>query len=90
MKLKFFATYRDITKIKEVDIAPPATAYDLLRFLAKRYGPAMERMLFTGDGAISENAILLVNGRRIDHLQGGDTPLTREDTVSLFPMVAGG
>jgi len=63
---------------------------DLLNLLAGRYGPAMGRKLFTADGRISEDAILLVNGRHFDHLKGGDTLLKDSDVVSLFPMVAGG
>jgi len=32
----------------------------------------------------------MVNGRRIEFLQGLDTPLTDRDTVQIFPVVAGG
>ena len=90
MKLKVFATYRDITKLKELEMDAPSTALDLLRLLARRYGPPMEKKIFTSEGDISADVILLVNGRNIKHLEDGATPLSDEDTVSLFPMVAGG
>ena len=32
----------------------------------------------------------MVNGRHITHLQGVTTPLTEQDVVALFPVVAGG
>ena len=90
MKLKFFATYRDITGCRELDIPAPSTAMALLQQLAETYGPMMRKKVFTLEGEISEEALLLVNGRHIAHLAGGDTPLCEEDVVSLFPMVAGG
>jgi len=90
MKLKFFATYRDLTGCKEIDMAAPRDARALLEALGSRYGPAMREKLFTESGEISREAILLVNGRHFADLEGGKTPLSDEDTVSLFPMVAGG
>ena len=90
MRIKFFATYRDITRCRELDIPAPSTAMALLQGLADAYGAAMEKKLFTPEGGISGDVILLVNGRHIAHLEGGDTPLGEDDVVSLFPMVAGG
>jgi molybdopterin synthase sulfur carrier subunit len=34
--------------------------------------------------------IIMVNGRDYRHLQGLDTPLHPDDTVTLFPPIAGG
>ena len=90
MKVKFFATYRELTGCKEINIPAPPDAQAFLDALALRYGPAMQRKLFTESGEISQDAILLVNGRHISHLLGTRTPLSEEDVVSLFPMVAGG
>jgi len=90
MKLKIFATYRDLTGCKEMDIPAPPTAIALLEILAERYGPAFRKKAFTESGEISQEAILLVNGRHISHISGADTPLSEDDIVSLFPMVAGG
>ena len=90
MKIKFFATYRDLTGCKELDIPAPADALALLETLALRFGPAMRKKLFAEGGVVSEDVILFVNGRNIFHISGTDTPLSETDTVSLFPMVAGG
>jgi len=90
MKLKFFATYRDLTGCKEINIPAPPTAIALLEALAERYGSAMRKKMFTESGEITEDVILLVNGRHIAHLSGVDTPLSDDDTISLFPLVAGG
>jgi len=90
MKVKFFATYRDLTGCKETDVPAPPDAAALLGALISRYGPRMQRKLFAESGELSEDAILLVNGRHIAHLSGLNTPLSEKDVVSLFPMVAGG
>ena len=91
MRLKFFATYRDITKCKELSIPAPPDVWALLNTLGDTYGEKIREKLFTKDGgAIGEDAIILLNGRNIMHLDGKDTPLQESDIVSIFPMVAGG
>jgi len=90
MTLKFFAMYRDVTRCKDEVVAAPADVWALLISLDERY-KGFGKKLFSPDGAdISENAIVLVNGRNIHFLNGKHTPLCDKDTVSLFPVVAGG
>ena len=91
MTLKFFATYRDITHCKETDVPAPRDVWALLAYLGGLYGPAICKKLYSPDGLdIGIDAIILVNGRNVAHLNGKDTPLTESDSVSIFPMVAGG
>ena len=91
MKLKFFATYREITRCNEINLPAPSDVWELLGLLGDRYGDPMKKKLFTPDGeGIGQDAIILVNGRNAVDLAGKDTPLSDGDTVSLFPMVAGG
>jgi len=91
MRLKFFATYRDITKCKELSISAPPDVWALLNTLGDTYGEQIREKLFTKDGGeIGEDAIVLLNGRNIIHLNGKDTLLKESDVVSIFPMVAGG
>lgn len=91
MKLKFFATFRDFTGCKETDIPAPADVLALLKVLEKQYGAGFGKKLMTPDGMdINEEAIILVNGRNAGLLCGKDTKLSEADTVSLFPVVAGG
>ena len=91
MKLKFFATYREITRCNEADIPAPPDVWALLTRLGECYGAAICAKLFTPDGGhISEDAIILVNGRNILYLKGKNTPLAESDVVCIFPMVAGG
>ena len=91
MELRFFATYRDITKSKEINIPAPSDVWTLLVNLGESYGVPFKKEAFTPDESdISENVIILVNGRNIFHLNGINTKLTETDIVSIFPQVAGG
>jgi molybdopterin synthase sulfur carrier subunit len=42
------------------------------------------------EGTLKDIFIVLVNGRRMDNLNGLDTALSEGDEVSMFPPVAGG
>ena len=90
MKLKYFAIYRDITRKKEEDLPAPSDIWTLLQNLGERY-QGFGVKLFTPSGTeIGEDTIILVNGRNVEHLDGKDTMLKETDTVSIFPVVAGG
>ena len=91
MIVKFFASYRQITKCKEVDIPAQPDVWALVSYLGEQYGNAIRKKLLTQDGKdIGDDAIVLVNGRNIQYLKLKDTPLAESDVVSIFPMVAGG
>lgn len=91
MKVRFFATYRDITHAAEMEVPAPESVRGLLLLLGDRYGPALRDKILSPDhGALGRDAIVLVNGRHISHLQGIDTPLDESCTVAIFPLVAGG
>lgn len=89
MKVKFFAYLRDYTKTREVEIDSCLTLQELLMVLCERYGNNFRKKILNGKG-ISDEIIILVNGRNIMHLQGIDTILSEEDEISIFPVVAGG
>ena len=90
MKLKYFATYRDITRRKDEDITAPENVLDLLTCLCDRYEGFRAKLLTKDGSEVGEETIILVNGRNICHIGGVTTPLKESDTVSVFPVVAGG
>ena len=91
MTVKFFATYRQLTKCKEADVPLQPDIWALMNYLGMRYGDAVRKKLFDEVGAdIGSDAIILVNGRNIRYLNWKDTPLSESDVVSIFPLVAGG
>ena len=89
MKVKFFAYIRDYTKTKEITIAHYKTLEELLLKLCEMYGKQFKNKVFK-NAQLSDEVIILVNGRNIFHLQGLKTPLSPKDEISIFPVVAGG
>ena len=90
MKVKYFATYRDITHRNDEVIAAPENVLDLLTCLCDRYDGFRVKLLTKDGSRVGEETIILVNGRNICHIGGVTTHLKESDTVSVFPVVAGG
>jgi molybdopterin synthase sulfur carrier subunit len=90
MLVKYFADVRNLTgRLDEDWNLPAATLRELLLGLAERHGEPFRKRVMP-EGRLSDTIIVLVNGQHVVHLDGLDTPLQPEATVSLFPMVAGG
>lgn len=89
MKVKYFAYIRDYTGSKEIQMEHCNSLNELLIILCKRYGAKFQSKIFKNDD-LSDEIIILINGRNIVHLQGLDTLLSPEDEISIFPVVAGG
>jgi len=91
MLVKYFAYYRNDTGRKEEQLLAPETVGVLLRQLARRYGKSMRVKLLSPDGeSLGPDAIVLINGRNISHIDQLNSPLSDTDIVSIFPIVAGG
>jgi MoaD family protein len=94
MIVKFFAFFRDadFAGCKEMQCPEKAgSVYELCHQIADRFGPKFRNELLTPDGeAISDRSFVLVNGRRVEFLNGINTVLKDTDTVYVFPVVAGG
>lgn len=94
MKISFFAYYRDreYAGCKEIEWTEETKDLrQLLNQLGDRYGAKFRGELLSPDGnAVGEKSIIMINGRRVDFLQGIDTPLKNTDHVLIFPVVAGG
>lgn len=90
MIVKFFATYRQVTGCNQTEIEAPANVLALLGELSARW-PAFRPFLLDASGkGLGPDAIVMVNGRHIEHLDGVATPLTNDDRVAVTPLVAGG
>lgn len=89
MVVKFFAYIRDYTHTKEINFEPCATVEELLQKLSAEYGKKFEDKVFPG-GVLSDEIIILINGRHISHFDSVKTQLHEDDEISIFPVVAGG
>lgn len=81
VRVRVFATLRSIVGKNELDLQA-STVGELLEKLYSEY-PKMKKELEKG-------AIILVNGKNIEHLGKLNTKLKDEDVVSIFPPVGGG
>jgi molybdopterin synthase sulfur carrier subunit len=90
MQIRYFATIRDITRENTLNWNQRhATLGELLRALCVRYGDRFRQWVLEGD-ELGQAIIILVNGCDARHLGGINTPLQPDDTIAIFPLVAGG
>jgi len=94
MTVRFFAYFRDrnYAGCKELVWPQEATSiYELLHQISDAYGETFKAELLSPDGeAIGDRSIIMVNGRRAEFIGGIHAPLKDDDTVLIFPVVAGG
>ena len=90
MIVRYFATLRKITGVHAARLNEPVhTLGELLRKLAATYGEQFRNWVLDGD-ELGKHIIILINGRDARHLGGINTALQPDDTVSIFPAIAGG
>ena len=92
MKVNFFATLRQVTgqKTIEVDLPDGVTAQGVLDAVVTQY-PAMIGMLADEDGKPLCHSHMIIKGRRVTYLLDQmDSPVRASDTVNFFPAVGGG
>lgn len=88
MRVKFFASFAELTKEKERDFSAPDIK-TLLKIMTDHYGQKFEDKLYR-NGELNPTLVILVNGKHIRHLQGLETTLLESDEVAFFPMLSGG
>jgi molybdopterin synthase sulfur carrier subunit len=92
LQVRFYATFRPIVGGKTVEVAVPAGASvrELVEAIVARF-PAMGPILLDATGEIPRGVHVFVNGRGAGYLPDGwQTRLTPDDSIDLFPAVAGG
>lgn len=90
MVIRFFASIRNSTGVKEVEWGEPTpTLGELLRVLADRYGPDFRHWVLDGE-SLGSSVMVVINGEDARHQAGLDTRLAATDVVSIFPIMAGG
>ena len=91
MKVRFFAYIRDYTGCLEADVPFRETVGSLALSLCDRYGEKFRGKVLSPEGNdFGSEIIFMINGRHVAHLGGFNAPLAEDDTVFVFPVVAGG
>ena len=88
MRVNLYATYRDLTGAKHLELAGK-TVGEVIARLLEEY-PQMEPEIFAAPGELSERVSIFRNGRDVRYLEGLATPVGPDDVLDLFPPVAGG
>jgi molybdopterin synthase sulfur carrier subunit len=92
MKIRFYATLRQVIGGSEVEVELPETATirDMLEAICSMY-PGLKRELLDETGELYQHVHIFVNGRDAPFLEDGlDATLNQEDMVGIFPAVGGG
>jgi len=88
VRVNLYATYRDLTGSKRLELAGN-TVGEVMELLLARH-PQLATELFTEPGRLSERVSVFRNGRDVRYLEGLDTPVGPDDVLDIFPPVAGG
>ena len=92
MKVSFYATIRAIvgTKTLEIELPEGSSVEELLDRLIEQCPPLGEKLL-DPDGRLSPSVQVFVDGRSSAHLpERLETKLRGDQSVDIFPAVAGG
>jgi len=92
MKINFFATLRDITgeKTVEIQLEHGVSAREVLDAIFARF-PAMKEEVLNEDGRLYGHVHFFVNGRDVQFLENGlETRIEPGDVINVFPAVGGG
>ena len=92
MKVSFYATIRAIvgTKTLEIELPEGSNIQELLDRLIERCPPLGEKLL-DPDGKLTRSIQVFVDGRSSAHLPDGlETKLGADQSVDIFPAIAGG
>ncbi|TXT54827.1 MAG: hypothetical protein BAJATHORv1_50078 [Candidatus Thorarchaeota archaeon] len=88
--VKFFATVRSVAGTGKVDMEAD-TVGELLIKLKKQYDKEFQETVFQeGTTRLKRFFSCMINGKRIETLDGYDTKLSDGDAVAIFPPIGGG
>ncbi|MDH4016882.1 MAG: MoaD/ThiS family protein [Actinomycetota bacterium] len=91
MQVRFYATLRAIVGAKTIDVplGDGSTVRDLAEVLVELY-PGLREHVFDADGHIARTVHFMIDGRNTRWLDGEATRLEPDQSIDVFPPVAGG
>ncbi len=82
--IKLYANLRDVAGTKELSVTG-SNLGETLDELVRQY-PALEGVILE-DGQIRPHFVITINGHNATDLEA---PVTEDDTIAIFPPIAGG
>ncbi|MFQ5682532.1 MAG: MoaD/ThiS family protein [Candidatus Binatia bacterium] len=86
IQVLYFGLVRNIVNDAEETVTLPAgaTVRDLLDSLCKKHGEALRDVLFTVEGTLIANAIILLDGTNIFYTNGLDTEIDSQQSLHVL------
>jgi len=90
--VKFYSLFKINLKSSgvEYELEREIKISSLIKKLDQDFDGYFTKKLLDDDGGIAPGSIILVNGHNVIHLDGLETEIDNNDTVTLFPPSAGG
>ena len=86
VRVLYFGLVRNVVKHGEEDISLPAgsTVRDLIEILCRKHGEALRDALFTVEGTLTANSILLLDGTNVQYSRGLDTEIGADQALHIL------
>jgi molybdopterin converting factor small subunit len=86
VRVLYFGLVRNVVKEAEEDILlPPGTKVkDLLEILCRKHGEALRDALFTVEGTLTANTMLLLDGTNVLYTQGLDSVIGNDQSMHVL------
>jgi molybdopterin converting factor small subunit len=86
VRVLYFGLVRNVVKEAEEDISLPAgaTVRELVEILCRKHGEALRDVLFTVEGTLTANTILLLDGTNIQYARGLDTEISDDQALHVL------
>jgi hypothetical protein len=86
VRVLYFGLVRNVVKEAEEEIVLPARSKvkDLLEILCRKHGAPLHDALFTVEGTLTANAMLLLDGTNVLYSQGLDTEIDGDRSLHVL------
>jgi molybdopterin converting factor small subunit len=86
VRVLYFGLVRNVVKEAEEDISLPAGSKvrELVEILCRKHGEALRDALFTVEGTLTANTILLLDGTNIQYARGLDTEMGDDQALHIL------
>ena len=86
VRVLYFGLVRNVVKEAEEDISLPAgaTVKELVEILCQKHGEALRDALFTVEGTLTANTILLLDGTNVQYSRGLETEIGVDQALHVL------